>query len=108
MSLHTQVTSQLQVPAEEPFLLTVDDILTDDFGHPAADDLTPLWWQTRGLDFSERMTRNAILTKWRCGTIDSVVTLMMLIAHEALDYDLCIELISDHALSVAKIGEGDA
>ncbi len=104
--LHTNIRTKMQVPpVDDVELLSLTDIVHDDFDHPAADDLTPLWWQTRGLDFSERMTRNAILTKWRCGTIDSVVTLMMLIAHEALDYDLCIELISDHALTAAKLGD---
>src|SRR5262245_26401109 len=108
MMLHTNIQNVAQVPpSEDVEILTLEDILPDNFDGPAADDVwvdSP-FWEARELRFDEKMARNAILMRWRCGSIDSVIALMALIAHEALDYDLVVEMISDHALTAAKMGD---
>lgn len=113
MYADTQLANNPQVPLiEEVELLTEEyseDSLPDNFDHPAADDvwIDSPFWESRELRFDERMARNAILMKWRCGTIDSVIAIMALIAHDALDFDLTIQMISDHALTAAHI-DGEA
>ncbi len=103
MNFMNSLAEEFELLREEDIVLPLDPL---DF---AVDDavIESPFWQSRELRFDERMARNAILMKWRCGTIDSVIAIMALIAHDALDFDLTIQMISDHALTAAQI-DGEA
>jgi hypothetical protein len=64
---------------------------------------SPFWQRERPWSLDENMTRAAIVMKWRCGTLDSVTAVNTLMAYDAFDYDLMMELLSGYLMTMAKV-----
>lgn len=56
--------------------------------------------RARSLD--ENMSLNAILFKWKCGSIDGVTAIQAMMAHDVLDYD---RFLAAYADSLGKEGQ---
>lgn len=94
----TQELRQTQDVADEVVYLRPEDILPDDFDAPAPDDATVdnRFWIDRAERLSENMTKNAILHAWREGETGSVEAINALLAYDVLDFELAMQLLSDH------------
>lgn len=66
---------------------------------------SPFWEKKRKWTMEENVSRDAILTRWRTGAIDSVTALEALKTFDVLDYDTIMEIISQFYLTLAKVGE---
>jgi hypothetical protein len=64
---------------------------------------SPFWQRERPWSVDENMTANAIVFKWRCGTIDSATAINTLIAYDVFDYDTVMELLSGYLMTLAKV-----
>lgn len=97
MNIHNQFARSTQV-LEDVELLDPQDILPDDFDGPVADDATVghPFWHGRAEHFADNMTRAAILHAWREGETGSVEALHALLAYDVLDFELAMQLLSDH------------
>jgi hypothetical protein len=80
-------------------------LLPEDFHAPAPEDLTVdhRFWQARAEQFEENMTRGAIIHAWRIGLMSSGEAIQALIIYDALDYELAMQLLSDHAMVAEKL-----
>jgi hypothetical protein len=97
MNIHNQFARSTQV-LEEVELLDPQDILHDDFDAPVADDATidHPFWSSRAEHFADNMTKGAILHAWREGETGSVEAINALLAYDVLDFELAMQLLSDH------------
>jgi hypothetical protein len=109
MYADTQLLNRLQVPLTEPELLSVDDILPDEFGLLAAED------QTVGMACAysrhnvflprEIATQTAILLAWEQGKISGFEALDHMEINECFPYD---EMLSCYLAFVRARAIGEA
>jgi hypothetical protein len=80
-------------------------LLPEDFHEAAPEDLTVdhRFWRARAVQFEENMTRGAIIHAWRIGLMSSGEAVHALIIYDALDYELAMQLLSDHAMVADKL-----
>jgi hypothetical protein len=105
-------TSTQFAPAAQAFDVPIDllppfaeMLLPEDFHAPAPEDLTVdhRFSQARAEQFEESMTRGAIIHAWRIGLMSSGEAIQALIIYDALDYELAMQLLSDHAMVADKL-----
>lgn len=64
---------------------------------------SPFWRIERPWSLDENMTRGAILMKWKCGAISSVIAVKTLIEFEVFDFDKIIELYDGYLMALSKV-----
>lgn len=103
MAAYTHVYTDAQDAVDEPYALSVEEILNPEFGTPAADDMicANQFWNQRADRFLSNMTRNAIFQEWRNGAIGSVEAFNALMSYDVLDFDVVVGLYSDYHLALA-------
>lgn len=104
MNAYTHVAQGQQEVLDEPYLLSVDEILPTESGNPAADDLilANAFWNRRRDTLIENMTRNAIFEAWRSGSVGSVEAFNALLAYQVMDVDIVVGLYADYSAAVAS------
>lgn len=64
---------------------------------------SPFWRHERPWSLEENMTRNAIMTKWRIGGIDSVSAVHALMAFDVFDFQRMLELYDGYLMTLSKV-----
>ncbi len=103
MTAYTQVARSQQVPLDEPYVLSVDEMVSTESGIPAAEDLilANAFWNRRTDSFAENMARNAIFQAWRSGACGSFEAFNALIHYDAIDFEVVVGLYADYSAALA-------
>jgi hypothetical protein len=90
------------LPSTQPQVV-IDEAV--DVLDPSTDEIvdSPFWRIERPWSFEENMTRNAIMTKWRAGGLDSVSAVHTLIAFGVFDFQRMLELYDGYIMTLAKV-----
>ena len=103
MHAYKHVYTETQARLDEPYVLSVEEILAPESDIPAAEDLicANAFWNQRTDRFAENMTRNAIFQEWRTGAIGSVEAFNALMAYDVVDFDVVVDLYAGYHAALA-------